>query len=242
LTGREAETNSPGRVSPLPEVLLPAELKAQQSLRMKEHDLSAGSAPLQSEEEVRQEVPRAARKPDEARHGEGRRNSIRHEVRNVGEKRSVTPRPGSAARQVERPSSALPSDARDAMQRTSGKQVDNRHAKSASDQDQPAREANLVSEESMTPVSKVPVESDSHEAMIVRPERITARGRAGSTSRATSEEPTPSAQVAPTIKVTIGRIEVRAILPPAPREKKTALPAPRMSLDDYLKSHSGGRR
>lgn len=47
----------------------------------------------------------------------------------------------------------------------------------------------------------------------------------------------------PTIKVTIGRIDVRAVMPaqPAPRPA----PAPRksaLSLDEYLKRRSGGRR
>jgi hypothetical protein len=46
-----------------------------------------------------------------------------------------------------------------------------------------------------------------------------------------------------TIKVTIGRIEVRAVYaaperPPAPR--RPVRPAPKMSLDDYLRSRNGG--
>ena len=51
-----------------------------------------------------------------------------------------------------------------------------------------------------------------------------------------------SAEAAPTIEVTIGRIEVRAVTPPAPppttRQKQAP---PKMSLDDYLRAHSGGR-
>jgi hypothetical protein len=47
------------------------------------------------------------------------------------------------------------------------------------------------------------------------------------------------AEVAPTINVTIGRVEVRATqgTPPAPRRAETA--APRMSLDDYLRRRNG---
>ena len=49
---------------------------------------------------------------------------------------------------------------------------------------------------------------------------------------------------APTIQVTIGRIEVRAITlpaPPAPRFKP-ARPGPALSLDDYLKQRNEGKR
>ncbi len=52
-----------------------------------------------------------------------------------------------------------------------------------------------------------------------------------------------SASEAPTIRVTIGRIEVRAVTTPQPSRrpvpKKTA---PSLSLDDYLKQRSEGRR
>jgi hypothetical protein len=44
----------------------------------------------------------------------------------------------------------------------------------------------------------------------------------------------------PTIRVSIGRVEVRAVTPPAPSRKPTR-PAPRMSLDEYLRSQNGGR-
>ena len=50
---------------------------------------------------------------------------------------------------------------------------------------------------------------------------------------------------APTIRVTIGRIEVRAITPPPmPLAQRTtpARPGPALSLDDYLKQHNGGQR
>jgi len=62
--------------------------------------------------------------------------------------------------------------------------------------------------------------------------------------------PTPqSPAAAPTIKVTIGRIEVRAVpaastaLPPAPpAQPKSARPGPKLSLDDYLKQYNGRQR
>jgi hypothetical protein len=46
---------------------------------------------------------------------------------------------------------------------------------------------------------------------------------------------------APAIRVTIGRIEVRAITPP-PVPPAPARPGPELSLDDYLKQHNGGQR
>lgn len=51
------------------------------------------------------------------------------------------------------------------------------------------------------------------------------------------------AQTAPTIRVNIGRIEVRAVTPqtPAPRPKRAAA-SPRLSLEEYLNQRSGGRR
>lgn len=49
----------------------------------------------------------------------------------------------------------------------------------------------------------------------------------------------------PAIRVTIGRIEVRAITPPPmpPAQRTTpARPGPELSLDDYLKQHNGRQR
>jgi len=47
-----------------------------------------------------------------------------------------------------------------------------------------------------------------------------------------------------TIEVTIGRVEVRAMHPPAPvaRPKPDAPTAPRLSLEEYLRNQNGGRR
>ena len=49
---------------------------------------------------------------------------------------------------------------------------------------------------------------------------------------------------APAIRVTIGRIEVRAITPPMAAERRAApaRPGPALSLEDYLKQHNGGQR
>lgn len=54
---------------------------------------------------------------------------------------------------------------------------------------------------------------------------------------------TESATATPTIRVTIGRVEVRANLPPAPAPRsKPARPGPMLSLADYLKRRDGGHR
>lgn len=55
--------------------------------------------------------------------------------------------------------------------------------------------------------------------------------------------PAPAAEPPQTISVTIGRVDVRAVFPqpPAPRVSGTPKPAA-MSLDEYLKQRSEGRR
>lgn len=51
-----------------------------------------------------------------------------------------------------------------------------------------------------------------------------------------------SSSLPPTIKVTIGRIDVRAVMQQTPSPKRIAAPAPKLSLDDYLKKRRGGQR
>ena len=91
----------------------------------------------------------------------------------------------------------------------------------------------------------------------VEPSRLAERGLAAFptvvvaqphvTLRPASEAATPvpaTPPPAPTIRVTIGRIEVRAIPPPAtpaPRARPPQ-PNPAPSLEDYLKQRNGGRR
>jgi hypothetical protein len=50
----------------------------------------------------------------------------------------------------------------------------------------------------------------------------------------------PPAASEPAVQVTIGRIEVRAVIEPGPLRKERAAP-PTMSLDDYLKTRARGR-
>ena len=46
----------------------------------------------------------------------------------------------------------------------------------------------------------------------------------------------------PTVHVTIGRIEVRAVMPPAETAKRGTRAVPKLSLDEYLRSQNGGKR
>ncbi len=45
----------------------------------------------------------------------------------------------------------------------------------------------------------------------------------------------------PTIRVTIGRIDVRAVTPPSPPVQPTAPTQPKLSLEEYLRQHNGRR-
>jgi hypothetical protein len=55
--------------------------------------------------------------------------------------------------------------------------------------------------------------------------------------------PNESIEERPIVRVTIGRIDVRATLPPpAPPSKSAARPAPKLTLDGYLKERKEGAR
>lgn len=47
---------------------------------------------------------------------------------------------------------------------------------------------------------------------------------------------------APTIRVSVGRVEVRAITPPPAQRETPTQTSPTLSLDDYLRQHKGGQR
>jgi hypothetical protein len=70
------------------------------------------------------------------------------------------------------------------------------------------------------------------------PERPETVEPGGTSSHSTRED--ASSRAEPTIRVNIGRIEVRAVSPPAPPPRQTRQPAPKMSLDDYLRARDGG--
>ena len=198
----------------------------------------------QKEKEVQGETSQQIEKPGEVRPADEMRKDMRQsesERTTVSSTKNSTGLENRSTTQIERPSSTARSDVRVANDWASNQYDNKRDVKSASDQIAPARESASVSVEGVTPVPALPVEHGSGTDRIVRPERVTARGRADSPLRATTNT-RPSMQTPPTIKVTIGRIEVRAVLPPAPRAQETALPRPAMSLDDYLKSMRGERR
>jgi hypothetical protein len=63
------------------------------------------------------------------------------------------------------------------------------------------------------------------------------------TVKPASSSPPPIVQSEPpVIRVTIGRIDVRAVAPSTPTQRSSKPPTPRLSLTDYLKAQDGGRR
>lgn len=55
------------------------------------------------------------------------------------------------------------------------------------------------------------------------------------------EREAAKATSSPTIRITIGRVEVRAVAPEPAQPPPVASPGPALSLEDYLKRHDGGR-
>ena len=95
-------------------------------------------------------------------------------------------------------------------------------------------EPDSSSRASRRPVSEAPVVPHEGRRGDAVPLESAAPNRPGTTER------TPP----PTVRVTIGRIEVRAI-PPVPEPAQPlpeSKPLPTLSLDDYLRRHSGARR
>src|SRR5262249_35333043 len=71
----------------------------------------------------------------------------------------------------------------------------------------------------------------------------TADEETASTRRRMESLGPPSAQSTSTIKVTIGRVEVRAIVSDSkPRRPESIKAKPRITLDEYLKQRNGGQR
>jgi hypothetical protein len=71
---------------------------------------------------------------------------------------------------------------------------------------------------------------------------LTERSKPGDDDAPSSTTREDAAELSPsetTVRVTIGRIDVRAISPPAPAQRRVERPAPGPSLDAYLQSHNG---
>jgi hypothetical protein len=80
--------------------------------------------------------------------------------------------------------------------------------------------------------------SDSPKRLSVRPEIIGRR----KPSPSSVPSPQPSSNEPPAIHVTIGRVEVRAVMSPSALPKARSRVAPRPSLEEYLKQRNGGAR
>jgi hypothetical protein len=80
-------------------------------------------------------------------------------------------------------------------------------------------------------------------ALLVPQPRTETRVVTGIEPRRIVQAPSPAAEAddRPTVRVTIGRVEVRAVMPPPPAPAKSAPATPRLSLGDYLKQRSLGR-
>jgi hypothetical protein len=82
-------------------------------------------------------------------------------------------------------------------------------------------------------------------AIQIRPS-ITPLSVSGQTGEAMNVEPATNEtakESAPVVRISIGRVEVRAVLPTAPAPRPApARPRPGLSLDDYLKEREGGKR
>jgi hypothetical protein len=65
---------------------------------------------------------------------------------------------------------------------------------------------------------------------------------ASSLARAPATLPHEAEVPHPSVRVTIGRVEVRAVAPPVPPLEVPVAPAPRLSLDEYLRQYGGRPR
>jgi hypothetical protein len=76
----------------------------------------------------------------------------------------------------------------------------------------------------------------------VTPKAITPQAQPSFASADQQSGGIQSPALPPTIRITIGRVEVRAVVPPAPQAKPRSTHAPKLPLDEYLRSRNGGRR
>jgi hypothetical protein len=75
----------------------------------------------------------------------------------------------------------------------------------------------------------------------IRPEQIKPFIPANGRSANHQPPVTPPPEPAPTVQITIGRIEVRATPPPPAKAEQKQPRTPVLSLDDYLRQRNGGR-
>jgi hypothetical protein len=163
------------------------------------------------------------------------------ELRRSGPDQTAIPSGEGPLRPVTRPPSLRAPDLRDVDGWTSDVVDAKQNERIVERQRRPSQEVTLSPTEVEIPRGAAQVRNASRGARVVQPERISALQHADSTPRVPAAEQAPAIQAVPTIKVTIGRIEVRAVSPPQSPPQETALPAPKLSLDDYLKSLKGRR-
>jgi hypothetical protein len=109
--------------------------------------------------------------------------------------------------------------------------------------DQAAREGMSEREAPYPATQSTSERRDGRSPMPVRPQVSEYRGRSEGLALVASEATAERAAPAPTIQVTIGRIEVRATPPPAAqRPQHTRSSPPVMGLDEYLKQRAKGGR
>lgn len=97
----------------------------------------------------------------------------------------------------------------------------------------------IILNELKTPRQTIPVSPETQHSETSTSMNCAQRGFHSQTAA------TPvSSLPAPTIQVTIGRIEVRAISPPVTvtQAQRARTPGPALSLEDYLKQRNGGQR
>jgi hypothetical protein len=119
------------------------------------------------------------------------------------------------------------------------------------DASQPPLRARVDATRAQRPAGSAP-RSDGEGPSDVRPSPDTSPGtpRASALLSANSVRPpangslyeTPAPSQTPVVRVTIGRIEVRAVMQGPPSAPRASPPLPTLSLDDYLQRHNGGGR
>jgi hypothetical protein len=87
--------------------------------------------------------------------------------------------------------------------------------------------------------SEPPQLPDGKSRIVVQPE-IAAHRKAPESFSVPGQ--LPSANEPPAIHVTIGRVEVRAVMSPSAPPKVASRAAPKLSLEDYLKQRNGNSR
>ena len=89
--------------------------------------------------------------------------------------------------------------------------------------------------------AKDPPISQQSKPAVLRGELLASSASFGHRTRSAEQDEAhdPSFFASPEIRVTIGRIEVRAIIPPTVSQSPAAPRTPKISLDDYLRSRNG---